>query len=276
MNKNIKQLVEDYIVFNPIVLQDNKPKSKIPRDIVNNILSTIHKDNTNILWNDLTVYTLSDIKESKPNGYPIGLNIIDNKFVSLKYMSEATPSDGDLKPSFIKLKNRDDNGYLYNDIWIHDDLFTGDFSKKKVEIKNNYYKPLTDNDLTNEFNDCFNGYKQTKLILNDVNKEGDYPAIDCVTEFNPGETNPGDWYLPEIGELAQIYSLKSVINYICQELINLGYTDIYPEIKDNLYWSSTFYSYASAYRISMDYGYIHSRNNDNGLCVLAMFELPTS
>ena len=30
MNKNIKYLIEDYIAFNPVVINDDKPKSKLP------------------------------------------------------------------------------------------------------------------------------------------------------------------------------------------------------------------------------------------------------
>ena len=42
MNKNIKYLIEDYVAFNPVVINDDKPKSKLPQDIVNSILEENH------------------------------------------------------------------------------------------------------------------------------------------------------------------------------------------------------------------------------------------
>ena len=42
MNKNIKYLIEDYIAFNPAVINDGRPKSKLPQDIVNSILEENH------------------------------------------------------------------------------------------------------------------------------------------------------------------------------------------------------------------------------------------
>ena len=75
-----------------------------------------------------------------------------------------------------------------------------------------------------------------------------------ITEFKPGETKKGDWYLPEIGELSYVYILKSVIEYICSILIDIGYTDIYDRIWGVWHWSSTFYNSNAVYRILMSDG----------------------
>ncbi len=40
MNKHVKDLVQ---AFNPAVIQDDRPKKKLPQDVVNNILSEYPK-----------------------------------------------------------------------------------------------------------------------------------------------------------------------------------------------------------------------------------------
>ena len=275
MNKNIKQLVE-YIAFNPSVLQDDKPKSKLKQDIVNDHLSIISIDETNILWDDLSVYTLDEIKNLHPKGYPIGVNIIDDKYVSLQFVNKK--DRGSKKAIDIVFSSKHGNKYP-SDIQIHDDLYRGTINDLQIEIKNNFYKRLTAKDLRDKFGDCFNGKEQTEKILNDLSYENDYkddyPAVYYVNKFNPGDTKPGDWYIPEIGELAQIYIMVPVINYICQELIQLEYNDIYPEIKDYIFWSSTFYSSVYVYDFYMCLGGVYYFNKSLSLAVLAMLELPT-
>lgn len=269
MNKDIKQLVE-YIAFNPAVLQDNKPKQKIKQDIISDHLSIIPIDETNILWDDLSVYTLEYIKENKPKGYPIGINVVDDKYVSLKYVDKTGNGSKEIIDIIFSLKNRNDYS---SDIQLHDDLYRDSIKDLQIQIKNNFYKLLNSRDLKDEFGNCFNGKQQTQLILNDLTNEDDYPVVYYVNKFNLGKTKKGDWYIPEIGELAQIYIMKPAINYICKELINLGYTDIYPEIKDYWLWSSTFCSSDYVYYICMDFGSVNSSDKYSRRAVLAMLEL---
>lgn len=44
MNKIIQKLVNEYIAFNPAVLDDDKPKSKLPQDVLNDIIYYHPKD----------------------------------------------------------------------------------------------------------------------------------------------------------------------------------------------------------------------------------------
>ena len=89
MNKLISKLVEDYISFNPSVLVDkDKPKHKLPQDITDTLLEEHYKlvDDIKILWNDLSVYTLKEVKERK-YGWPLAINLFDNKYLYLLFIS---------------------------------------------------------------------------------------------------------------------------------------------------------------------------------------------
>ena len=54
MNKNIKQLIEDYIqAFNPADIQDNRPKSKLPKEVRDYLLYEYYPKNRRALINDI-------------------------------------------------------------------------------------------------------------------------------------------------------------------------------------------------------------------------------
>ena len=83
------------------------------------------------------------------------------------------------------------------------------------------------------------------------------PACCCVAYSTPG-TKPGDWYLPSIGELYQIYANKTAINEKRTALVGSGFNV-------SSCWSSREYSSYSEYFVSLgngeiyDYGY---KNDD--------------
>ena len=242
------------------------------------IESTINEKDvydTNILWSDLNVYTLYDIVNDIPqSGEPIGINIIDNKYVSLKYMSEQTPEEGSIFPIKILFSKYDID---INGIQCHNDIKNdniSDLQSKLIKDQNGniFYKTINKQDFQKI--KYFNGKKQTQLISNNMVKAYDCPAVAVVQLFNPGNTKKGDWYIPEIGELCIIYILYPVINYICQILSNKGYEYyIYNKIKFlNQHLSSTFSDYNLIYCMSME-GYIQNFFKDTHHIVLAMYEL---
>lgn len=234
--------------------------------------------NTNILWSDLNIYTLNDVVECIPKtGYPIGINVIDNKYVSLKYMSEETPEQGNI---YLELFPFCENDASMDNMQYHNDIYTGkivlfDSCIQQDDEGNIYYEfDKTNNNqyIRNNFK-CFNGKKQTQLIINNIQGYIGYTISKCVYQFNPGETKKGDWYIPEIGELIQIYRLKSVIEYICNILKNKGYYDMFNSILAASYASSTFLNPEMIYYLDDREFYIRTRPMYYSYGVLVMYEL---
>jgi hypothetical protein len=65
-------------------------------------------NDTLILWSDLNIYTLEDVINDIPkSGYPIGINVLHNKYVSLKYMSTKNPENGVNKHKDIIFSNKE-------------------------------------------------------------------------------------------------------------------------------------------------------------------------
>lgn len=245
MNKLISKLVEDYISFNPSVLVDkDKPKHKLPQDITDTLLEEHYKlvDDIKILWNDLSVYTLKEVKERK-YGWPLAINLFDNKYLYLLFISTYDGWErGKTTPESIDFgrQGSTEKGIKYSK------SLNQDINFPCVELKDDkpylYYKNV-DNEIKSYFNGkYFNGKAQTQKILNNVKFKYDYRAAELVQNLKPGDTEKGDWYIPEIGECAFIYAYKNIINYVCSMLYDLGYKCSYPKLDDKLgFWSSTFY-----------------------------------
>ena len=254
MNRSYKQLYEQIIknisrevkyILNEDIqkfdVTDYADNDILDYNTINNITNTKYINDTKILWSDLNIYILKNIINNVPKtGYPIGINIIDNKYVSLKYMSKYNYSNGSMRCDSIVFNVQKINN---PNIKFDNSLYEKKIKQLQVKIKHNqsgaYYNLIDNNYIYNRFK-YFNGKEQTKKFINDDNNH--YPAIYSVYRFCPGDTKPGDWYMPEIGELMQIYVLTPVINYICDILDNLGFNDyIYKKIRKYLYWSSTPY-----------------------------------
>ena len=95
------------------------------------------------------------------------------------------------------------------------------------------------------------------------------PACCCVAYSTPG-TKPGDWYLPAIGELYQIYVNKTAINEKRTAIKGSGFDD------DDLYWSSREYSSNHEYAVylgSDNFNYNNKSYTNYVLGFLAL-ELP--
>ena len=74
------------------------------------------------------------------------------------------------------------------------------------------------------------------------------PACCCDRYSIPG-TKPGDWYLPSIGELYQLYENKTAINEKRTAIKGSGFSD-------GVYWSSRENSSDSEYRFGLRNGNI--------------------
>ena len=111
--------------------------------------------------------------------------------------------------------------------------------------------------------------KENKDLTNGVtNNSGTgycAPACCCVAYSTPG-TKPGDWYLPAIGELYQIYANKTAINEKRTAIKGSGFGDYG-------YWSSREDSIDSEYCAYLDYGNIDYDGKYNDRCALGFLAL---
>lgn len=241
-----------------------------------------------ILWSDKSVYTIKEYKENKPaSGYPIGINIIDNKYVSLKFMNINDPNNGSISSSNMVFgSNGSDEENITYDSTV--DRNYGVLSAVKIFTDEILFKPqpVDDNTIISRFK-YFNGKEQTEIILNNISTNNyqtgtitnsdEYPTAECVWRFNPGDTEQGDWYIPAIGELVQIYLSAPIINTICSMLVEDNYDDyVYSELPNYYYWSSTFYGSCRVYNMDMYDDYVGTDDKNSGRAVLAMLELATS
>ena len=93
------------------------------------------------------------------------------------------------------------------------------------------------------------------------------PACCCVAYSTPG-TKSGDWYLPMLGELYQIYANKAAINEKRTALVDSGFSENYS------YWSSRENSSTGGYCVRLYNGIIGAGYGKNGsIYVLAFLAL---
>ena len=92
------------------------------------------------------------------------------------------------------------------------------------------------------------------------------PACCCVAYSTPG-TKPGDWYLPAIGELYQIYANKTAINAKRTAIKGSGFDD------DDLYWSSRENSSNHEYAVYLGSGNYNYNNKSYTNYVLGFLAL---
>ena len=91
------------------------------------------------------------------------------------------------------------------------------------------------------------------------------PAFEYAASYQTEGTSAGDWYLPAIGELKDIYKNKDVLN---ETLEKIGRTRF--PIKDH--WSSSEHSNDSAWDQNFSNGYItyHSTKDNSGYVRLVL------
>ena len=98
-------------------------------------------------------------------------------------------------------------------------------------------------------------------VTNNYNTGYCAPACCCVAYSTPG-TKSGDWYLPAIGELYQLYENKTAINEKRTAIKGSGFNNYG-------YWSSREYSSSYEYVVYLNNGNIYDGNKGyNGYNVL--------
>lgn len=191
-------------------------------------------EKTNELSNTaIAICVIPELLENFENGDQSDGAIKTARFVSLNYMSYKTPSTGST---------------IYNNQYMmFGNYGTTIGNVKGGTTKNSYIggKWNTQKCLdmaTNQDSNICDG------VTNNSNTGYCAPAC-CCNVYSTLGTKPGDWYLPSIGELYQIYDNKTAINGKRTALLGSGFYGDY-------YWSSREYSSIGEYYVGLYNGYI--------------------
>ena len=160
----------------------------------------------------IAICVIPEVMENFENGDQSEGAIKTARFVSLNYMSCITPWDGSVNP---------------------EKLYIGNYA-------NWFYCQKGTKDNTGSYGGKWN----TQKMLTVVKSEGDIicdgidnsnkaPAASACNTYVTLGTKEGDWYLPSIGEMYQLYTNKNIIN--AKRSLILG--DSYSQ-NAQIYWTS--------------------------------------
>ena len=180
----------------------------------------------------IAICVIPDVYENLKNGDESDGGVHTARFVSINYMNCDSPSTGTKDPQLIY------------------------FGNYQVTIGNTRGGRTKDSQVGGKWNTkrcVFKATNQDKTSDKVENKsDAGYcaPACCCDRYSTPG-TKPGDWYLPSIGELYQLYENKTAINEKRTAIKGSGFGD-------QLYWSSREDSSDFEYYVYLGSGDIYS------------------
>ena len=237
-----------------LVLADDVPQTE-PKPVIGSILystndnkltldaQTNRADNTPI-----AICVIPDVYENFEKGDESEGGVHTARFVSLNYMNYDSPSTGSKEAQSMYFGNygttignvkggTDETSYI-----------GGKWNTQQCVSK------ATNQDKTSD------------KVDNNPGEGYCAPACCCVAYSTPG-TKPGDWYLPTIGELYQIYANKTIINKKRAAIKGSGFS------QGDFYWSSREYSSNLEYYVYLDIGSIGNRGKNNRNYVLGFLAL---
>ena len=177
----------------------------------------------------IAICVIPEVTENFKNGDNSAGAVKTARFVSLNYMNYTTPTTGN------------EGMYFGNYGTTIGNVKGGEDKTSYIGGKWNTQKCL--HACTKENKDLTNG------VTNNSGTGYCAPACCCVAYSTPG-TKPGDWYLPAIGELYQIYANKTAINGKRTAIKGSGFSE------SGLCWSSREDSSNREYSVGLSDGYI--------------------
>ena len=196
----------------------------------------------------IAICVIPEVMENFKNGDDSAGAVKTARFVSLNYMNYNTPTTGSDRKQFMYFGNYGTTignvkGGTDKASYIGGKWNTQQCLSKATNQDQNICDGVTDNSGT--------GYCA--------------PACCCVAYSTPG-TKSGDWYLPAIGELYQIYVNKTAINKKRTAIKGSGFNNFY-------YWSSREYSSNYECIVSLNNGSIDYGSKNGSSCVLGFLAL---
>ena len=181
----------------------------------------------------IAICVIPEVTENFKNGDDSTGAVKTARFVSLNYMNSNTPTTGSDSTQWMNFGNY---GTTIGNVK------GGTNSTSYIGGKWNTQQCLSK--ATNQDQNICDG------VTNNSGTGYCAPACCCVAYSTPG-TKPGDWYLPAIGELYQIYANKAAINEKRTAIKGSGFYDYG-------YWSSRESSSNNEYSVYLDNGRIGS------------------
>ena len=199
----------------------------------------------------IAICVIPEVTENFKNGDDSTGAVKTARFVSLNYMNYNTPATGNKDTQYMKFGNygvtignvKGGTGGTDGISYIGGKWNTLQCLSKATKQDQNICDGVTNN--------AYMGYCA--------------PACCCVAYSTPG-TKPGDWYLPSIGELYQIYANKTAINEKRTAIKGSGFGD-------DSYWSSREDSSYTEYYVYLGNGEISNYSKSYGNCVLGFLAL---
>ena len=196
----------------------------------------------------IAICVIPEVTENFKNGDNSEGAVKTARFVSLNYMHPEHPTSGQTS--------------AYN-------MYFGNYGTKIGNVKGGTDKTSYIGGKWNTQQCLSKATNQDQYICDGVtNNSGTgycAPACCCVAYSTPG-TKPGDWYLPAIGELYQIYANKAAITEKRTAIKGSGFGD-------SSYWSSREYSSDIEYLVGIRVGNIYGNSKNRNGNVLGFLAL---
>ena len=212
---------------------------------------TLDAQTNNVDNTPIAICVIPEVTENFKNGDDSTGAVKTARFVSLNYMNYDTPTTGSKEAQVMYFGNYEFTiGNVKGGI-DKTSYIGGKWNTQQCLSKATNQDPYICDGVTNNSG---TGYS---------------PAACCCVAYSTPGTKSGDWYLPAIGELYQIYANKTAINEKRIAIKGSGFS----ESNYYGYWSSREYSSNFGYRVVLDYGFIGTRYKNDNYYVLGFLAL---